>query len=140
MIHNLGKRDYRAVLRALRAPALWPLQLLAAEIGFIRALECCESREIPEEAVPAFDACGYLPRDLPLREDVEALVRGVRITRRWNPSKEPLQRVARKLGLTLKQAHHALNVYAHYGANTQPLRVMSETALKCDALRSRPPN
>jgi hypothetical protein len=128
VIADLSQQEHAALLRALRAPALWAFQLLAAQIGFDQALTCCEERRVPLAAAAQLDACGYDEGDLPLAEEVRHLVHGVRVKLAWKKSKEPLQTAAKRLGLTVREAQKGLKIYAHYGSKIERLH----------ALRSRP--
>lgn len=115
----LSKKEKRAVLESIRAPALWSFQLLAGEIGFDRAVECCSSRIVPEEAEPAFQACAYQARDLPDPDDLAEIIKAVRVKLTWSPNKEALQTAARRVGLTLREAQAALKVYREYGSHLE---------------------
>jgi hypothetical protein len=125
---DLTRLEQEALTRALRAPALWPLALLAGEVGFDQAVEACAHYEVPDAAVAAFEACAYRAEDLPSYSDVIEMIQGVRLKLAWQPRSEPLQTAARRVGLSVQDAQAALRTLSRFGAKVEHL----------SALRSRP--
>lgn len=122
---GLSEQERAALLRMLRAPALWPFALLAAAVGFDAALVVCESRESSPAVEAALGPSLYRVDDLPSADDVRALVVGVRVALAAQPG-EPLQTTATRLGYTLKQAQRgdrAVRSFARPGLVTYAHRI-----------------
>lgn len=123
---ELNERESRALDRALRVPALWPLAILAGVIGFDAAVEACETRELSDEAANRMQDAGYYVDDLPPHESVRAILSGLRLRDRQRRG-EPLQAVARRLGMTLREAVRALEMLRCYGVRKKDLERRSST-------------
>lgn len=100
--------------RALQAPALWPLTVAAASMGFAEALEACADREVPVEVEAALQAAGYTVADLPHWQDVRRLLEAIKLEANARTG-EPLQETAQRCGLTVREAIRAKKVQARYG-------------------------
>jgi len=114
---NAGER--RAVERLLQVPALWPFQILAGyeSLGLDGALRLClDPSGVTEDHRRLLRALGYTPEHLPAYEDILAALWGCRLRAlRDGPApKQPLEREAATLGLTLPQLHEAIRVWWRY--------------------------
>jgi hypothetical protein len=115
----------RAELRVLmRAPALWPLQIVAGELGLDAAVEACrEPTSLPANVRALLVDAAYDPAScLPLYSDVRALLVGARVRAaqkgagqsrdrtRPKPKPEPLVKLATRLGYNLKDVQDSLRI------------------------------
>lgn len=122
---GLSEQERAALLRMMRAPALWPFALLAAKVGWDDALAVCESRASSPAVEDALGPSLYRVEDLPSADDVSDLVIGVRVALAAQTD-EPLQTTAKRLGYTLKDAQRgdrAVRSFARPGLVTYAHRI-----------------
>lgn len=117
---SLSAREQNEVLRVLRSPALWPLQILAGSMGFSKALACCggADRALSDSLLAA---AGYTADDLPDSVAVRRMIVGVRM--RENAKRgEPLQASAKRVGVTVRDAQRGLDALRAFAVTASKLQ------------------
>jgi len=100
----------RLLLRACRAPDLWAFASLAGAVGLGRAVEVCQSREIPPAALRVFEVGRWQAANLPPRELVEQVILAVRVMHLMHLGRNT-RAAAEELGTTYDVAARALTTF-----------------------------
>jgi len=111
---DLTPRERRNLVDLLsQSPGLWPFGIVAGIMGLDAAVDACETGNISMAAAEKLrEACYPTTKVLPLVAEAHALLMGLRLRcRRADDKVVPLQSIAKRLGVTLKEAQYALRVF-----------------------------
>lgn len=118
---GLTYSEWQSFLKLTQHPTLWPLIIVAGEVGMEAAVTCCRTREVSEKARQKLAEARYDPSDLPSATLVDAALTGVRWRHRTLYSfrkrkrRPPLVETAQEIGVSLREVHEGIRALAALG-------------------------